>query len=250
MDRRIAIGAILAAGCTGQAERQPALFAPAKVEVRAVLPPPRIEPIVTEEVEIRGEKDALSIALRRPSIGVIGASDVWPGTIAKELQKILSQKIPEATANSYGIGGQGSTQILARFKRQIIDNGHNIAVLSGLTIVNEVYPEVIRENYAKMFDMARENGIAVVVYNVSPFGGFGKWSPKMQKKADDFNEWLTGCDGIALVDVSSLGTPAWPGGPLKLRSEFDSGDGIHPSTMGEHETAKLIFESALRLRMD
>ncbi|HSB47851.1 MAG TPA: hypothetical protein VLD37_07605 [Candidatus Bilamarchaeum sp.] len=248
MGRGLAICAI-AAGCAG-AEKQTTLPAPGKPEIAASLPAPAHEPLAVQEVEIRGRVDRLAEALRRPSIGVIGASDVWPGTIAEELQRLLRAFVPDAVVKSYGIGGQGSADILARFERQIVKNGHNIAILSGLTIVNEIDPQAIRDNYPKMFGMAKEHGIPVIVYSVSPFGGFKKWSAGMQKKADDFDSWLRGRDDIILVDVSSLGEPAWPGGPLKLRGRFDSGDGIHPGIDGAHEEARLIFESAFRPRMD
>ena len=209
------------------------------------LPPPAAEPIVLPEVEIKGEKSQIARALERPNIGVIGPSDVFPGHIAAELQRLLRERNPESVVKSYGIGGQDSALILKRFRKQIVGGGHSLVVISGLTIVNEYDAKNIYGNFPKMFDIAKEAGIPVVVYGPTPFAGLGKWNPHMQKKADDFDLWLRKQDGITYVDTSSLGTPVRPGGPLKLTKRFDSGDGIHPSREGAHETARLVFESAL-----
>jgi lysophospholipase L1-like esterase len=217
------------------------------------LPPPKNEPIIIGEIEIRGHIEKphpLAEALKRPSIGVIGPSDVYPGHIAQELQRILREHNPDSVSKSYGIGGQNSVLILERFKRQIVDGGHNIVVLSGLTIVNEVDPKNIYENFPKMFELAKENGIPIVVYGPTPFAGLSKWNQRMQKKSDDFNEWLKQRDDIEYVDTSSLGIPKSPGGPLKLLPKYDSGDGIHPSEKGARETARLIFETALKPHLD
>jgi lysophospholipase L1-like esterase len=212
---------------------------------------PISEPIYVEDIEIPGKIEPIELspmakALRRPNIAVIGPSDVKPGHIAKELERILREYNQDSVSKSYGIGGQDSALILKRFKAQVVENGHNIVVISGLTIVNEAYPKNIYENYPKMFDMARESGIPVVVYGPTPFAGMGKWKPWMQKKSDAFNKWLKQRDSIIYVDTSSLGLPKFPGGPLMLKKQFDSGDGIHPSEKGGQETARLIFETALK----
>jgi hypothetical protein len=224
--------------------------------------PPAKAPLLVEEIRVEGKTGKptpLSAALMRPSIGVIGPSDVVYGHAADEFKRLIRGRNPETVVRSYGIGGQDSRLILARFKKQIVDNGHNIAVLSGLTIVNEFiiyksphYEEGmarVEANFLHMFAIAKENNVVLIVYGPTPFAGMKKWNRYMQKKADDFDAWLRKQAGIIYVDVTSLGTSVSPGGPLRLKKEFDSGDGIHPSEKGAREIARLIWDNIMKPEM-
>lgn len=229
-----------AIGCS--ANKPPANFAPFKPEpipYQHIELPESVLHISTEQKV----EEPLAKALKQPNIGVIGPSDVFSGGIAKELLSLLENQ--DAVVKSYGVGGENSEQIFTRFNK-IFENGHNIVVLSGLTIVNETNPENIYIYYKKLFDICKESNIPVIVYSPTPFAGFSKWYKNMQQKSDDFNNWLKDQKDIYYVDTSSLGVPIYPGGPLKLKQKFDSGDGLHPGIFGEKEVARLIYESALK----
>jgi lysophospholipase L1-like esterase len=243
--RLIANTAMVSAACLGGCPQhmQPAASMQPQAEPLMKKAP---RPVVLQEVEVVGKANPLTEALRLPHVGVIGPSDVFPGLITAELRKLLRQVNPEAEVSSYGIGGQDSALILKRFRRQIVEGRNNIAIISGLTIVNEWDPKNIYKNYPNMFSIAREHSIPVIVWGPTPFGGFKKWHPRMQKSADDFDAWLRARSDITYVDVTSLGVPAYGGGPLKLKRGFDSGDGLHPGPGGCKEIARLIYEQALK----
>ena len=66
-----------------------------------------------------------------------------------------------------------------------------------------------------------------------PYGGSGYYHPDAANEADRraINAWIRAPDHFdALIDFDALMRD--PARPSRLRKEFDSGDGLHPSAAG------------------
>ena len=181
--------------------------------------------------------------LKAPKIGVIGASVTQGGIIGKELQRILRESNPKAYVRSYGVKGQSSGHLLARFDNDIIRHDYNVVVISGYARVNETGSlDKIKKNFEEMISKIRENDkkkgkkTLVVVFGAGPYAGYKGWSEKAQQRADEFNDWLRSNEDIVYVDISAIGE----GDPPRLKKKYDSGDGLHPNAAGRVMIGKLI----------
>jgi lysophospholipase L1-like esterase len=86
---------------------------------------------------------------------------------------------------------------------------------------------------AQMTAQARERGIRVIGATIMPYGGSGYYHPDAANEADRraVNEWIRAPGHFdAVLDFDALMRD--PAHPNRLRKEFDSGDGLHPSPAG------------------
>jgi len=132
-----------------------------------------------------------------------------------------------------GISGQTTPQMLIRFRQDVIDLKPKVVViLAGTNDIAEntgkETQEAIGDNIASMSELARANGIRVVLCSVLPATDF-HWHPGLEPapKIRALNEWIkqyAAKSGIVYVDYySSLANSE--GG---LKAEF-SPDGVHPN---------------------
>jgi acyl-CoA thioesterase I len=142
-----------------------------------------------------------------------------------------------------GISGQTTPQMLIRFRQDVIDLKPKVVViLAGTNDIAEntgkTTREAIGDNIASMSDLARANGIRVVLCSVLPASDF-HWHPGLEPapKIRELNEWMkqyAAKNGIVYVDYySSLANSE--GG---LKTEF-SPDGVHPNKAGYEVMAPL-----------
>jgi acyl-CoA thioesterase I len=142
-----------------------------------------------------------------------------------------------------GISGQTTPQMLIRFRQDVIDLKPKVVViLAGTNDIAEntgkTTREAIGDNIASMSDLARANGIRVVLCSVLPAGDF-HWHPGLEPapKIRELNEWIkqyAAKNGFVYVDYySSLANSE--GG---LKAEF-SPDGVHPNKAGYEIMAPL-----------
>jgi acyl-CoA thioesterase I len=142
-----------------------------------------------------------------------------------------------------GISGQTTPQMLIRFRQDVIDLKPKVVViLAGTNDIAEntgkTTQQAIGDNIASMSDLARANGIRVVLCSVLPATDF-HWHPGLEPapKIRELNEWIKQYatkNGIAYVDYySSLANSE--GG---LKTEF-SPDGVHPNKAGYEVMAPL-----------
>jgi acyl-CoA thioesterase I len=142
-----------------------------------------------------------------------------------------------------GISGQTTPQMLVRFRQDVIDLKPKVVVLLAGTNdiagnTGKMSPEETEGNLASMSQLARENGIRVVLCSVLPASDFS-WHPGMEPapKIRALNEWIQAYaarNGFAYVDYYSH----MVNGEGGLKSEL-SPDGVHPNKAGYEIMAPL-----------
>lgn len=136
-----------------------------------------------------------------------------------------------------GISGQVTSQMLCRFKADVIDLHPRAVVISGGVndiVGNNGYIDIayIVDNVASMVDMARANGIVPIVATCLPTN-YASWKPNFKNLGDlvkTYNEALRAmCDGkgVAMVDYYTPMADS-DGGILKEYSD----DRLHPNVHG------------------
>lgn len=135
-----------------------------------------------------------------------------------------------------GISGQTTPQMLVRFRQDVIDLQPKVVVLlAGTNDIAEntgkTTPRDIENNIASMSDLARANGIRLVLCSVLPANEF-PWHRGLEPapKIRALNAWLkdyAATNGFVYVDYySSMAT-----GEGGLKPEL-SLDGVHPNKAG------------------
>ena len=135
-----------------------------------------------------------------------------------------------------GISGQTTPQMLIRFEQDVVHlHPAAVVILAGTNDVagntGPSTPEMIEDNLAAMAEIARANGIAVILASITPAGHY-PWKPEIQSVAPiaAVNQWIghfcqqTGCTYLdyftALADDKGAMLPGL------------SSDGVHPLAKG------------------
>jgi lysophospholipase L1-like esterase len=135
-----------------------------------------------------------------------------------------------------GISGQTTPQMLVRFRPDVIDLKPKVVVL--LCGVNDIAQntgpstlEMIEGNIASMAELARANGITIILCSVLPAYDF-PWRPGLEpaEKIIALNKWIKEYatkNGFIYLDYFSSMVDERNG----LKSEY-SEDGVHPNKAG------------------
>lgn len=156
-------------------------------------------------------------------------------------------------ANNYlgrGIGGQTSPQMLLRFQADVIDMQPDVVVINAGT--NDIAENTgtyhfsfTLGNIKSMAEIARANGIKVILTSVLPHDRFG-WRPSIQnvvQKVDELNAAIKAyadANKIPYVDYNK--EMRKPDGGMK---DELSKDGVHP-----YPDAYLIMEALVKPVID
>ena len=142
-----------------------------------------------------------------------------------------------------GISGQTTPQMLVRFRQDVIDLKPKVVVLlAGTNDIAEntgkTSLEAIEDNIASMSELARANGIRVVLCSVLPASDFS-WRPGLMPapKIKALNAWIkeyAAKNGFVYVDYYS----SMVNGQGGLKAEL-SPDGVHPNKAGYEIMAPL-----------
>ena len=150
-----------------------------------------------------------------------------------------------------GIGGQTTTQFLARIQADVIAHAPDICIIGGATNDHSqgITEATTRANYQAMVDALLAAGIKPVVRNCPPTDVAGSSAPwntvalrrnAVQRHNAWLRQWATG-QGIPVLDVyTPLVDPATGG----LRAAI-AGDGIHPTEQGNKDMAAGIIAAGL-----
>jgi len=133
-----------------------------------------------------------------------------------------------------GIGGQTSTQMLARFTADVVNlRPKAVVVMAGTNDVAHntywVEPDRVVDNIVAMCQLARANDIVPLVSSIPPCAAF-VWNPEIKDAAQtivEINERLrtyAEANGIVYVDYHSALADEQGAFPEKL-----SADGCHPN---------------------
>ena len=143
-----------------------------------------------------------------------------------------------------GIGGQTTPQMLIRFRQDVIAlKPKAVVILAGTNdIAGNTGPstlEMIEDNLASMADIARMNGVRVVLCSVLPVYDY-PWRPGLEPapKIVALNAWMKHyADSTHSVYVDYHG--AMRDGRQGMRAELAS-DGVHPNEAGYKIMAPLV----------
>lgn len=148
-----------------------------------------------------------------------------------------------------GIGGQTTPQMLVRFRQDVVALRPKVVVILAGTndIAGNTGPstlEMIEDNIASMAEIARANGIRVVLSSILPVYDY-PWKPGLEPapKIIAVNNWLkryAAQHGDVYLDYHSAMADERGG----MRPELAS-DGVHPTEAGYRVMAPLA-EKAIR----
>ena len=135
-----------------------------------------------------------------------------------------------------GISGQTTPQMLVRFRPDVINLYPKVVViLAGTNDIagntGPATPEMIQDNLISMVDLARSNGIEVVLASITPSDDFW-WNPgtKPANRIAEMNVWIKAYaakNGIVYLDYYSPMVDDHGG----MKREY-TGDGVHPNPTG------------------
>ncbi len=165
----------------------------------------------------------------------------------------LDESFPGKPYINRGIGGQTTPQMVVRFRQDVIDLKPKVVIiLAGINdIAGNTGPMTLEQtegNIASMAELARANGIRVVLCSVLPAFDF-PWAPGLTPapKVVAVNEWMkkyAAEKGEVYVDYYSAMKDDRGGLPPTL-----SHDGVHPLPAGYAIMAPLAeagIEKALK----
>lgn len=137
---------------------------------------------------------------------------------------------------NYGISGNTTTQMLARFNQQIISSGlvDYVIIMGGVNdLAGSINATAIEANLQAMYDMAHNAGIKVIAMTVTPWKNSSSWNSTKQTQTLALNSWImampTNVDYV-INTYDLLNNLAGDNGALL--AAYDSGDHIHPNQTG------------------
>lgn len=101
--------------------------------------------------------------------------------------------------------------------------------------------------YRQMVARAHARGIKVIGATIMPYAGSAYYHPDAQNEADRqaVNRWIrTSGNFDAVIDLDTAMRD--PADPKRLRKDYDSGDGLHPSVAGYAAMAQVVPLALLR----
>ena len=176
-------------------------------------------------------------------------------SITEGWQQYFATMFPNKPYINRGIGGQTTPQMLVRFHQDVVAlKPKAVVILAGTNdIAGNTGPstlEMIEDNLASMAEIARANGIKVVLSSVLPVYDY-PWKPGLEPapKIIALNKWMKDYadkHGSVYLDYHSAMSDARGG----MREGLAS-DGVHPNEAGYRVMAPLAeraIAKALRAR--
>lgn len=206
--------------------------------------------------------DGVDVELRKPSaaVAVIGDSIVDGHGVVSNSNKRWTDYLAERLKGrslavlNVGIGSNCLSQncvgpnVPSRFGRDVLSRSgvKFVIILEGvndlgmLTRDSPAAPEAHRALVERMIGalaqvtkQVHERGIKVIGATIMPYGASGYYHPDAANNADReaVNAWIRTPGNVdALIDFDRLMRD--PTQPQRLKKQFDSGDGLHPSAEG------------------
>ena len=179
----------------------------------------------------------------------------YGNSITEGWAPLFPTMFPGKTYVGRGISGQTTPQMLVRFRQDVVALKPKVVVILAGTndIAGNTGPstiEMIEDNLAGMTEIARANGIRVVLCSVLPVYDY-PWKPGLEPapKIVALNAWLKRYAqslGETYVDYHSAMKDRRDGLPPELAK-----DGVHPTEAGYRIMARLVaqgIDEALRVQ--
>lgn len=146
-----------------------------------------------------------------------------------------------------GISGQTTAQMLLRFRQDVIDlKPGAVVILAGTNDIagntGLASPRMIQDNLRSMAELAKANGIAVILASILPVSDY-PWRPGLQPadKVRRLNAWIRDyarAHGITYLDYYTALANADGGMDRELAA-----DGVHPTSAGYAKMAPLAQQA-------
>ena len=221
---------------------------------------------------VRGTIVALGDSITDGEQTRLNANQRWPDLLAKRLASAAAGRMPFGMANEgisgnallhsavYGGAADANPSALARFDRDVggLSGVSHLIVMDGVNDLDSIGMKVngrridvpafaastddMIGGYQQLIARAHAHGIKVIGVTIMPYEGEGieadgrvtqenAWTPAKETMRTAINHWILeshAFDGV--IDFDAVVRD--PTHPSRLRSEFDSGDHIHPSEAG------------------
>jgi lysophospholipase L1-like esterase len=226
--------AVMAMGGTGLAQQQAALPMPVTASVQKMeLDNARMK-LQLEDWAQLGRYRAADQALPATEPGRVvfygdSITDAWVSNGGKFF--------PGKPYVNRGISGQTTPQMLVRFRQDVVDlHPEAVVILAGTNdIAGNTGPstaEMIEDNFKSMAEIARANGIRVILASTTPVAKY-PWRPEVADpagKIEALNAWMKGyCAQEKLTYLDYWTAMAGPDGGMKPGISID---GVHPNANG------------------
>lgn len=99
----------------------------------------------------------------------------------------------------------------------------------------------LKDGFLSVIRACHERGIETVGCTITPFGGFGTYSPEREDIRLEINEWIlhSGSFDRSIDFASAVSDPQ---NPARMAVRFDSGDHLHPGEEGGRAMAELFLK--------
>jgi lysophospholipase L1-like esterase len=183
----------------------------------------------------------------------------WPTLLASRLAS--SKSTAMLGVLNLGISGNrvlhdvAGTNALARFDRDVLArpgvhwmillegiNDITFSAIPGIPPGQAVTAEDLIWGYRQIIERAHLHGIKVAGATILPVEGVPTYTENGETVRQAVNQWIrTGGTFDAIIDFDARTRD--PANPKRLRSEFDSGDHVHPNDAGNQAMADVIDRS-------
>jgi lysophospholipase L1-like esterase len=217
-------------------------------------PPPLTPPAAfNEENQRRAARDWPGLCRFRAANAAVLASHAKPrlvfmGDSITENWGLADPGFFDNAVVNRGISGQTSAQMLVRFRADVVAlRPQSVHILAGTNDVagngGPTSPQDFKNNIISMVELAKANGIAVILGSIPPAAAF-PWRPEVKPVPiiQALNVWMrdyAASNGLRFIDYYK--DLVGPSGELK--GELGN-DGVHPNRSGYRIMRRLVEQAS------